>query len=615
MSLFNELKRRNVFKVAIAYAVMSWLVLQVADVVLGHITAPAWIFHVLMLFLAIGLPFAVFFAWAFELTPVGLKRESEADGAASITHVTSKRLDYIIIAMLAVAIGVVIADRFLLVGARVARDQTTQDAATDSRAQSALLQGEAKPAPAVAVEGKSIAVLPFVNMSSDAEQEYFSDGLSEELLNLLAKIPQLRVIARTSSFAFKGEKIEIAEIAKKLNVAHVLEGSVRKSGNQVRITAQLIRASDSSHLWSETYDRSLDDVFAIQDEISAAVVEQLKITLLGAAPEAKETDPAAYVLYLQARQLQRQRTPEGHAQSIDLYQRALAIAPDYAASWVGLSENYSVQAGFGQRPIKEGYTLAREAADKALMLDPDNAAAHAQLGSISMHFDGNLAAAARHIERALQLDPANPDIFLNATDLAGALGRSEEAIALGEYAVSRDPVNSGGHSILSYYYSAAGRQDEAIALRHTALSLSPGMHVAQYNIGVALLRKGEPDAALAAMQLESVEGFRLIGSAMAYHALGQAAESDAALAELIDKYAMDTAYNIAYVLAYRGEADRAFEWLDKAVQYKDPGLAGIPTKIEFAKIQNDPRWLPFLESIGKSPAQLDAIEFKVNLPE
>jgi TolB-like protein len=179
-------------------------------------------------------------------------------------------------------------------------------------------------------------------MSSDAEQEYFSDGLSEELLNLLARIPNLRVIARTSSFAFKGEKIEIAEIAKKLNVTHVLEGSIRKSGNQVRITAQLVRASDSSHLWSESYDRSLDDVFAIQDEISAAVVEQLKITLLGAAPTVKETDPAAYVLYLQARQMQHLGTPEGWAQSILLYQQALAIAPDYATAWK-TGESYSVR--------------------------------------------------------------------------------------------------------------------------------------------------------------------------------------------------------------------------------------------------------------------------------
>jgi TolB-like protein len=615
LSLFNELKRRNVFKVAIAYLVMAWLVLQVADVVLGHTTAPAWIFQVLMLFLAIGLPFVVFFAWAFELTPEGLKRESEVDRAASITHVTSKRLDYVIIAMLAVAIGVVVADRFLPVGTRLARDQSTQDAAPDNRAQSALLQQEAERAPTFATDDKSIAVLPFVNMSSDAEQEYFSDGLSEELLNLLARIPNLRVIARTSSFAFKGEKIEIAEIAKKLKVAHVLEGSVRKSGNQVRITAQLIRAIDSSHLWSESYDRTLDDVFAIQDEISAAVVEQLKITLLGAAPKAKEIDPAAYVLALQARQVLRQSTAEGFEESIVLFQQALAIAPDYAAAWAGLSQSYSSQADMGTRPAKEGFTLAREAADKVLTIDPSNAVAHAQLGLIAMSYDGDLAAAAHHLDRALQLAPANLDVILNAATLTVILGRAREAVALAEYVVSRDPLNPQGQSNAGSLHFRAKQWDDAIASMRIALSLSPGIFYAQYSIGNALLQKGEPDAALAAMLQESSAAFRLIGLVMAYHALGQAAQSDAALAELIDTYEKVTAYNIAYVLAYRGEADRAFEWLDKAVQYKDSGLPYISTQIEFTNIQDDPRWLPFLESIGKSPAQLDAIEFKVNLPE
>ncbi len=607
MSLFNELKRRNVFKVAIAYVVMAWLVLQVADVVLGHTTAPGWIFHVLMLFLAIGLPFAVFFAWAFELTPEGLKRESEVDRTQSITPQTGKKLNLMITVVLLLALGYLAVDKFVLSSGR-------ERAAIESAVSEATSQAVTNVA-AAAESDKSIAVLPFVNMSDDKSNEYFSDGLSEELLNLLAKIPQLRVIARTSSFAYKGTTTKIADVARELNVAHVLEGSVRKSGNQVRITAQLIRASDSSHLWSETYNRSLDDVFAIQDEISAAVVEQLKITLLGAAPKAKETDPAAYVLALQARQLLRQGTAEGFEQSMALYQQALAIAPDYATAWAGLSESYSRQADKGLRPIAEGYTLAREAADKALAIDPDNAAAHAQLSAIAMAYDGDLAAAARHMERALQLDPANLDIFLNAADLTMNLGRTGEAIALGEYVVSRDPVNALGQYRLGINYLWAGWPDEALASLRTTLSLSPGRIGAQSAIGDALLRQGKPDAALAAMQQEAGAEWRLLGLTMAYHALGQALESDAALAELIDKYEQGWPYNIAYVLAYRGEADRAFEYLDKAVQYKDPGLVQIPTQIEFTNIHDDPRWLPFLESIGKSPAQLDAIKFKVTLPE
>ena len=467
---------------------------------------------------------------------------------------------------------------------------------------------------AAGVSAASIAVLPFVDMSPDKDQEYFSDGISEELLNLLGKFPELRVAARTSSFSFKGQKLEITEIAERLNVAHVLEGSVRKAGNQVRITAQLVRADDGFHVWSETWDRTLDDIFAIQDEIAADVVAQLKVTLLGAAPTVEQTDPAAYALFLQARHLSHQHTAESLEQSIALYQQALAIDPDYAAVWVGLAKNYNFQATFALRPLDEGYRLAREAANRALAIDPEYAPAYAQLGYIAI-YHGDLAAGARHLERALALDPSNSDIIANAAILARSLGRLDESMALGEYAVALDPVNPAGHAGLGLIYQRAGRLDEAIASYRTALSLSPGHLAVQVGIGVALLGKGDPEAALAAIQQESNEGFRLIGLALVYHALGRAAESDAALAGLIEKYEQGWTYNIAYVLAFRGEADRAFEWLDKAVEYNDPGLSFITVQVQFANIHDDPRWLPFLESIGKSPEQLAPIEFEVTLPE
>jgi len=462
---------------------------------------------------------------------------------------------------------------------------------------------------------KSIAVLPFVNMSDDPNNEYFSDGISEELLNTLAKIPDFHVVGRTSSFSFKGKDQDLREIAQKLGVAHILEGSVRKAGNQVRITAQLVQSEDGFHLWSETYDRALDDIFAIQDEIAAAVAAQLKVTLLGAAPTVQETHPDAYALFLQARHLSRQRTAEGWEQSNVLYQQALEIAPDYAAAWEGLANNYVQQAGIGLRIFDEGYTLAREAANKALVLNPDHARAHATLAWVATVYDKNLALAAQHLARAVELEPANPDILSHAALLAANLGRSKEEIALGEYLVARDPVHSGSHYNLGRSYRSAQRLDEAIASLNTALALSPGHIAAQYYIGEVLLLKGEPEAALAAMQQESFEVYRLIGLPMAYHALGQVAESDAALSELIEKYERDAAYNIAYVLAFRGEADRAFAWLDKAVAYKDPALSLIPTEPLFANLHGDSRWLPFLNSIGKSPEQLDVIEFKIMLPK
>ncbi len=282
---------------------------------------------------------------------------------------------------------------------------------------------------------------------------------------------------------------------------------------------------------------------------------------------------------------------------------------------MGLANNYSGQAQYGQRSIDEGYRLAREAANRALGIDPEHAEAYARLGQIEMDYDGDLAAAARHLERALALAPTNPDIVAVAALLAQGLGRPDEAIALQEYAVARDPVKSGGHSWLGYFYQLDGRLDEAITSFRTALTLSPGSIGARYILGVALLLKDEPKAALAAFSEEADEGYRLIGLPMAYHALGQAAESDAVLAELIEKYEEGLAYNIAYVLTYRGEADLAFEWLHKAVEHNDPGLAEIPTDVLFANIQADPRWLPFLESIGKSPEQLAAIEFEVRLPQ
>ena len=261
--------------------------------------------------------------------------------------------------------------------------------------------------PAVTADDKSIAVLPFVDMSQAKDQEYFSDGLSEELLNLLAKIPALHVTSRSSAFSFKGKSVELSEIAKRLNVAHILEGSVRKSGNKLRITAQLIDARTDTHLWSETYDRSLDDVFAVQDEIAAAVVGQLKISLLGNAPKAKAVDPKAYALYLQARQLFRQGTAEGLAQAVTLNQQALAIDPNLVGAWIALAQCYVFQSNLGQRPNDEGYGSARQMLEKALAIDPDAAEAHAALGSVIQSVDPDLAGAARHFERALTLEPTN----------------------------------------------------------------------------------------------------------------------------------------------------------------------------------------------------------------
>jgi len=614
LSFFNELKRRNVLRVGAAYVVGAWLLIQVAETIFplfGFDDAPA---RIVVIVLAIAFVPMLILAWAFELTPEGLKKESEVDRTQSIAPHTGKKLDRVIMVVLAMALGYFAFDKFVLTPQREAEQLAALEVQKTTEVEQARQAGRTS-ALVESYGENSIAVLAFQDMSQDQDQEYLSDGIAEELLNLLAKIPELRVISRSSAFSYKGENINLAQVAEELKVAHILEGSVRKAGNRVRITAQLIEARSDTHLWSETYDRTLDDIFAIQDEIAATVVEQLKITLLGVTPTVQETNPKAYSLFLQARHLGRQQTPGGFEQSISLYEQALALDDSYAAAWNGLANNYNDQAGKGLRPIEEGPAQAKAAANKALSIDPEFSLSHALLGKIAMVWDKDLAAAARHYERALELDPANPDILSEVAIMMQNLGRLEQAIQLNEFVTTRDPVNPIGHGQLGRAYFYADRWDDSIASYQTALQLSPGFISAHYRIGTGLLFKGEFEAALAEMQREELETYRLIGLGLAYHALGQAQASDEALAELIEKYQYGAAYNIAYSFAFRDEADRAFEWLEKTVEYRDSGLSEIVGKPEFRNIQTDPRWLLFLESIGMSPAQLDEIKLEVAVPQ
>jgi len=460
---------------------------------------------------------------------------------------------------------------------------------------------------------KSIAVLPFRNLSEDKDNAFFAEGISEELLNLLSKVPQLQVAARTSSFSFKGKQIEIPEIARKLHVANVLEGSVRKSGDQLRITAKLIRASEGYHLWSETYDRKLDDIFKIQDEIAGEVVKQLKVTLLGAKPTVRETDPKAYTLYLQAVQVGRQGTPEAYTQSDALLKQVLEIDPRYAPAWHELARNFLNKTNLGLLPNSEGLARARAAEEKALALDSNYAPAHAGLGRIAA-YNNDFVNAAKHYERAVALDPTDLNVLRNSAVFLHDLGRLQEGLALLEAIVQRDPVNTTTLFNLGSAQLRMGQFDAAIASYRSGLSLSPGHAIAHYNMCEIMLLKGDAPAALAEIEQEKNEDWRLIGLPMAYHALGRQTESDAALATLTAKNEEWSPYTIAYVYAFRGDADKAFEWLDKAVQYQDPGLSQVAVENLFDNIHSDPRWLPFLRKIGRGPEQLAKIQFKVTLP-
>ena len=609
MSLFEELKRRNVFRVAVGYIVSCWLLVQVADIVLENIAAPGWVMQTIMLVMALGFPVVVFFSWAYEVTPEGIKRESEIDRSQSITHVTGRKLGRAITAVLVIALAFLAIDKFVL---SAGREKAAIEAAVQE-ATSQVLSEKVATEETLAEPDKSIAVLPFINMSDDANNEFFSEGLSEELLNLLAKIPGLRVTSRSSAFSFKGKDFLIADIGRQLNVSNVLEGSVRKAGNQVRITAQLIKVDGDVHLWSETYDRSLDNIFAIQDEIATAVVTQLKLKLFGDMPTTHATDPKAYALFLQARQLSNLLTPEGWQQSNVLYQQAISIDPDYAVAWAGLGRNYINLTGYNLLSPEEGYPKALEAANRALAIDPENAMAYSVLGWTAMMNDGELAVAAKYLERAMELEPTNISIIGHTADLVMRLGRLDEAITLAEYVAARDPVNPVNHLNLSGYYILAERLDEAIASSRIANSLSPGIGGAQYRLGEALLRKSEPEAALVAFEQEEDEEWRVKGTALALHDLGRLTEYEEAFSELRERWGERWPVEIAHVYAWIGETDEAFAWLEK--EYEANGLGGVMVDNFFKHLHDDPRWLPLLEKAGVSVDQLKAIEFDVTMPK
>jgi tetratricopeptide (TPR) repeat protein len=363
-------------------------------------------------------------------------------------------------------------------------------------------------------------------------------------------VPGLRVIARTSSFSFKGKDADVATIARALSVAHVLEGSVRRSGNKLRISAKLIRTADSGELWSETYDREMSDIFTVQDDISAAVVAQLRLKLLGGAATANPVKPEAYALYLQARTLRYLRTEQAVQQAVVLLKRAVEIEPEFAEAWALLGSSYRYLADGGLLSNAEGYELARRAVSRAFALQPELAIAHAEQASLALG-EPDLAAASLHLSRAAASAPEDIAVLRAASTLADYLGRHAEAIAYAQAIVARDPHNPSAHALLGTVYLNAGRIDESIASLREALRQSPGFVTANVALGDALIAKGDPQAALAAIQQESGP-WRLMGEAVVYHALKRKAEADAALAELTRAWPKDAAYNIAYIHAYRG---------------------------------------------------------------
>ena len=591
-SLFTELKRRNVFRVAIAYVVLAWIVLQAGETLAPALHLPEWVNSLLVFFAILGLPFAIFFAWAFELTPEGLKKEQDVDRSQSITGTTGRNLDFTIIALLVVALG------YFIWASQTSESPSTADEPADVAAPALARFASLLDAPDTT--GPSIAVLPFVNMSSDVEQEYFSDGLSEELLNLLAKIPALRVASRTSAFSFKGKDVTIGDIGRELNVGHVLEGSVRKSGTKIRITAQLIDVEHDTHLWSETWDRTLDDVFAIQDEIAQAVVDQLRIELMGATPQVAETSTEVYALVLQARHHLHRRSLDSLSTAESLLREALELDPGYAPAWAELGLVYVVSGSIDTTlGAREAAALGTDAVKKALELDPNNTAALSTLASIEIVSNYDTKAAIQYLERALTISPGDSDALNTASGIALIVGDYETGMKLGRSMVLVDPLNTIAH--LNYGYSAyfAGNFEEAIQSFEKVIELNPDAAGLHYYIANILWTQGKYEQALVRIQLENLDGFKYTSMAILYFALGNLEASDAALASL-NELDVEWAYQRITVYAVRGEKDKAFEWFDTAIEIRDRGLnltVGDPT---LDNLRDDPRFSEILKRLNRT---------------
>jgi TolB-like protein/TPR repeat protein len=506
MSVFAELKRRNVFRVSLAYLVASWLLMQMVDVLSPVFVLPDWAPKLIFLILAVGFIPVVIFAWAFEMTPEGIKRESEVNRANSITRVTARKLDYMTMGLLAAAILAVALDRFLpetlttqsdgtAIPAKAGTHNEVSETAGDRAAgAAAALAGPSNKDAAAPPPQKSIAVLPFVNMSDDASNEYFSDGISEEILNALAKVKELKVAGRTSSFAFKGQNQDLRKIGEALGVKHILEGSVRKAGNQVRITAQLIQVDDGFHLWSDSYDRELDNVFAIQDEISTAILKQLKAHLVeGQATTTTPVDTQAYEHYLLARQRVYERTAASIQMAIDLLDQAVGIDDSYAPAWAlkGIATILISEDNYGgmhsQRSREESLPLF----EKALKLDPELPEALAGLGLWHANYQRDQATAIEYYRRALDINPSLTDAGVwYATSLA-VLGDLRESIAIGEQLFSRDPLHPAARNNLAVDYNNTGQPERALAMAQQLTPIFPGQVGLKKIIGEAYAYMGE----------------------------------------------------------------------------------------------------------------------------
>ena len=573
-NFFGELRRRNVYKVAVAYAVISWLLIQAASILLPTFEAPAWVMKAFVVFLALGFVLAVMISWAFEMTPEGMKRTANISSGEVIPYWSKRKFVTVIVSVAVIAAGLFV---FQLLHA----PRLTVASKSDN---------------------KSIAVLPLLNESGNPQDEYFSDGLSEELIAALAQIRELKVIGRSSSFRFKDRKEESKTIGEKLGVATLLEGTVRKQGDRVRIVAELINAADGIELWTRTFDRELKDIFAVQQEIATAVASSLKITLLGsderssATPATKNTE--AHNAYLLGHYHFQRRNLEDFRKAVAHFDEAIRLDPDYALAYAERSEAWTLIGDLSGQG-KTAWPKAREDAEKAVAIAPALAEAHAALGWVRCFVEWKFAEGLSELKRAKELSPANP----TANDLLARvvvyLGKNE-AEKQARQAAELDPLAFPAQNNLARVLFFEGKLDEADAVARKAAELHPAAASTRRFQVLVAIQRSDFDGALREAKLEPDENYRRFELALAQYARKDRAAADAALADLLANR-VGVAYQIAQVYAARGERDKAFEWLQISFDEHDTGTLGLLVDPLLRGLRDDPRYKALVAKMNFPP--------------
>src|SRR6266550_2171369 len=584
---FGELRRRNVYKVAVAYAVVGWLLIQVATQVFPFLEIPNWAIRLIILAIAIGFPVALIIAWAFELTPEGIRRTEDADAAGQ----RSRGGIWMALVVIAAALSL----GLFFLGRYTAGNAQSQN--PDLRG-SGLASSEA----VTALPEKSVAVLPLLNESGDPKDEYFSDGLSEELIAALSQIKELKVIGRSSSFRFRDTKEEPKTIGEKLGVSTLLEGTVRKQGDRVRIVAELINAADGIQLWSRTFERELKDIFAVQAEIANAVATSLELTLRGAkdsvVANASTASVEAHNAYLQGHFYFVRRNLDDYRKAVGFFDQAIRIDPDYALAYAERSEAWTFIGDLAIGEKKDAWAAAKYDAEKAVEVGPNLAEAHAALGWVRLFSEWKFSEGLAELRHANELAPANP----TANDLLARVlvyvGQIQQAEKLARQAIELDPLAVVARGNLARILLAEGKLDEADAEARKAAELQPtGAASHRWQVLVAIQR-GDGETALREAQLEPNEAYRRFELALAHYARGDRPAADAALSEMIARDRNLLAYQIAEVYAWRGETDKAFEWLQISFDNHDTGTLSLLIDPLTRSLRGDPRYKSMLEKIG-----------------